>query len=118
MRIWTARVQPPKSTTEVPFRTPLAILPLMGGGGGVRNWARNSRTDEIYSVRSTVSQWIPDPPCQSTFNEGGGGVRNSVVCEVGPLSVNATLVSRSPFSTCTIPKRATGLVLIGDSLPL
>jgi hypothetical protein len=29
-----ARVPPPRSTAEDAFRSPLAILPLMGGGGG------------------------------------------------------------------------------------
>jgi hypothetical protein len=29
-----ARIHPSRSTTEDAFRSPLAILPLMGGGGG------------------------------------------------------------------------------------
>jgi hypothetical protein len=33
-QIWMARVHPPRPTTEVSFRSPLAILPLAGGGGG------------------------------------------------------------------------------------
>jgi hypothetical protein len=32
-QIWTARVHPSRSTIEVPFRSPLAVLPLAGGGG-------------------------------------------------------------------------------------
>jgi hypothetical protein len=32
--IWTSRVYPSKSTTEVSFQSPLAVLPLVVGGGG------------------------------------------------------------------------------------
>jgi hypothetical protein len=39
-----------------------------------------------------------------------------VTCEVGPLPVMTTTVSRFPLATCITPKCATGLVLIGGSL--
>jgi hypothetical protein len=42
-----------------------------------------------------------------------------VACEVGPLPVMTTTVSRFPLATCITPKRATGLVPIGGfSTPL
>jgi hypothetical protein len=33
-QIWTARICAPRSTVGIGFRSPLAILPLSGGGGG------------------------------------------------------------------------------------
>jgi hypothetical protein len=63
-------------------------------------------------------KWIPDPPCHSAFN-GGGGVRNSVACEVGPPSCHVDYRVEFPFSATCIPlNRATGPVLTGGSLPL
>jgi hypothetical protein len=49
---------------------------------------------------------------------GGGGVRNSVACEMGPPPVLLTTVSHFPSATCTPLNRATGPVLIGHSLTL
>jgi hypothetical protein len=40
---------------------------------------------------------ILDPPCHSAFN-GGGGVRNSVACEVGPVSCHVTHRVMFPLS--------------------
>jgi hypothetical protein len=51
-KIWTARICAPRSTVGIGFRSPLAILPLSGGGGGVRNWACISRAARIRVPRS------------------------------------------------------------------
>jgi hypothetical protein len=108
------RVPPPRSMAEVPFRIPLVVLPL-AVGRGVQNWMRNSITVEIKSSGSMVLRRIPNPPYHSTFSWGGGGVRNSVACEVGPLPVVTSTVSRFPLATYITPKRVTGLFLIGGS---
>jgi hypothetical protein len=34
-QIWMAKVHLPRSTAEDAFQSPLAILPLMGGGSGI-----------------------------------------------------------------------------------
>jgi hypothetical protein len=33
-QIWTTEICMPRSAAEVPFQSPLVILPLTGGGGG------------------------------------------------------------------------------------
>jgi hypothetical protein len=53
-QIWMARVHPPRSTAEDAFRSPLVILPLMGGGGSgigraILEWSRLIRHDQRRS---------------------------------------------------------------------
>jgi hypothetical protein len=50
---WKAKICLPRSMVKVSFQSPLAILPLMEGGG-VRNWARISQTVNIRVPRSTT----------------------------------------------------------------
>jgi hypothetical protein len=49
---------------------------------------------------------------------GGGGGRNSVACEVGPLLLCRLPCRVSLSATCIPPNRATGPVFIGGSLSL
>jgi hypothetical protein len=61
-QIWTARICAPRSTVGIGFRSPPAILPLSGGGGGgVRNWARISRAARIKAPRSTTLKRFGPP---------------------------------------------------------
>ena len=59
---------------------------------------------------------ILDPPFHSAFN--GGGVRNSVACEVGPPRILSTTMFHFPSATCTPLNRVTGPIFIGCSLAL
>jgi hypothetical protein len=74
-QVQATTIRAPESTTHVEFRTPLAFLPLSGGGGGVRNRGRISPTVQIGAPGSTTMKTILDPPCLSTFKQRGG-VRN------------------------------------------
>jgi hypothetical protein len=69
------QIRAPGSTARVGFRTPLAFLPLSGGGGGgVRNRGRTSPTAQISAPGSTAMKTIPDPPPPAflPLSRGGG----------------------------------------------
>jgi hypothetical protein len=70
-QVRAVQIRVPGSTTRVGFRTPLAFLPLRGGG--VWNRGRTSPTVQISVPRSTAMKTIPDPPHLSTFKRRGGG---------------------------------------------
>jgi hypothetical protein len=62
-QVRAVQIRAPGSTARVGFRTPLAFLPLSGGGGGgVRNRGRSSPTVQISAPGSTAMKTIPDPP--------------------------------------------------------
>jgi hypothetical protein len=116
-----ARVHPPRSTAEDAFRSPLAILPLMGGGGGGGGSGIGHATLERSRLThrdQRLSGGFRTPLAILPLMGGGGGVRNSVACEVGPLLSCRLSCRVSLFATCIPPNRATGPVLIGCSLPL
>jgi hypothetical protein len=101
-----ARVHPPRSTTEDAFWTPLAILPLRGGGGSGIGHATLERLRLIHrDQRFPGGFWTP----LAILPLMGGGVRNNVACKVGPLPVMTTTVSRFPLATCMPPNRAMGV---------
>jgi hypothetical protein len=81
--IWAARICASRSVVDVRFRTPFAILPLMKGGGGVRNWTRKSWTTEIKELRSTVKIGFRTPLAILPLMKGGG-VRNGVISRGSP----------------------------------
>jgi hypothetical protein len=77
-QIWMARVHPPRSTAEDAFRSPLAILPLMGGGGGgVRIGRATLERSRLIHHDQRRSGGFRIPLAILPLM-GGGGVRNSV----------------------------------------
>jgi hypothetical protein len=112
-----ARVHPPRSMAEDSFRSPLAILPLMGGGGGsgigcaTLEWSRLIHHDQRRSGGFQT-------PLAILPLMGGGG--SGIVWRVkwGPLLSCRLPCRTSPSATCTPLNRATGPVLIGCSLAL
>jgi hypothetical protein len=70
-QIWTTKVHLPRSTVEASFWSPLAILPLaVRGGSGIKR-ATLERSGFIRLDQRNSGR-IPDPPCHSAFNGGGG----------------------------------------------
>jgi hypothetical protein len=110
-----ARVHPPRSMAKDAFRSPLAIPPLIkGGGGSVIGHATLERLRLTHrDQRLPGGFWTP-----LSILPLMGGVQNSVACEVGPLPVMTTIVSRFPLATCMPPNHATRHFSLADSLPL
>jgi hypothetical protein len=113
-----ARVHPPRSMAEDALQSPLAILPLMGGGGGVGighatlEWSRLIHHDQQRSGRFwTPLEILP-------LMGRGGGFQNSVACEVGSLMSCRPPCRISLSATCIPHNRATGPFPIGCSLAL
>jgi hypothetical protein len=78
-QIWMARVHPPRSTAEDAFRSPLAILPLMGGGGGGSGIGRATlERSRLIHHDQRRSGGFRIPLAILPLMGGGGGVRNSV----------------------------------------
>jgi hypothetical protein len=92
------------SMAQVEFWTPLAFLPLSGGGGGgVRNRGRTSPTAQISAPGSTAIKVIPDPRCLSTFKQrGGSGIMDEAF--------------RRPRSQCPNQRRSPDLIIFSYSV--
>jgi hypothetical protein len=72
-QIWTARVHPSKSTIEVPFRSPLAVLPLAGGGGSGIGRATLERSRFIQCDQRFPSGFRTPLAILPLMRGGGGG---------------------------------------------
>jgi hypothetical protein len=116
-QIWMARVHPPRSTAEASFRTPLVVLPLMGGGGSGIGRATLERSRLFHlDQRCSVGFWTPLAILPLM---GGGGGSGMVWCvKWGPLLSRRLPCRVSLSATCTPLNRATGPILIGGSLAL
>jgi hypothetical protein len=118
-QIWTARVHPPRSTAEASFRSPLVVLPLaVRGGGGPESNAQLLNGQDLFALINGAFRRIPDPPCHSAFNGGGGGSGMVWRVKWDPSPVTSPTVSCFPLATYTPLNRATGPVPIGHSLTL
>jgi hypothetical protein len=117
-QIWMARVHPPRSTAEDSFRSPLAILPLMGGGGGSGIGRATLERSRLIHHDQRRSGGFRTPLAILPLMGGGGG--SGIVWRVkwGPL-LSCRLPCRVSLSATCIPlNRATGPFLIGCSLAL
>jgi hypothetical protein len=81
-KLWTARFHPPRSTAEVQFRSPLVVLPLAVGGCG--SGIGRATLEQLRLIH--LDQWCSDEfqTPLSILPLMGGGVQNSVACEMGP----------------------------------
>jgi hypothetical protein len=115
-QLWAARIRAPRSMVRIRFWSPLAFLPLSGGGGGgVRNRERTSPTATIRAPRSTVHRKFQTPIAFLPLIRGGG-VRNQA--RIFPrlrskrpdqrCTGDPTLLSLSAFNQCgAFPRRVT-----------
>jgi hypothetical protein len=112
-----ARVHPSRSTAEVPFRSPLTVLPLaVGGGGSGIGHATLERSRLTHHNQRHSSRF--QTPLAILPLMGGGGSEIAWRVKWGPL-LSCRLPCRvSLFATCIPLNRATGPVLTGGSLPL
>jgi hypothetical protein len=121
-QILTARVHLPRSTAEVSFQSPLVVLPLVVGGGGSE--IRRATLERLRLIH--LDQWCEGEfrtplailPLMKGGQGGGGGVRNSVACEMWPPPALLTTVLHFPSATCTPLNCVMGPILIGYSLAL
>jgi hypothetical protein len=72
-QIWMARVHPPRSTAEDAFRSPLAILPLMGGGGSGIGRATLERSRLIHHDQRRSGGFRTPLAILPLMGGGGGG---------------------------------------------
>jgi hypothetical protein len=95
-QIWMAKVHPPRSTAEASFRSPLVVLPLAVRGGSGIERATLERSGFIRLDQRHSGEFRT--PLAILPLMGGGGVRNGVACEVGPISCHVTHHVMFPLS--------------------